>query len=810
MNYRPRGDLFTTSSNNPTSSSFAPHHIIPSNMAISGDETMRAEPQVNASPGMPNLAPLPSFSFAQIDLILNSASLPSNLFADSPSIVEPSSGHGFGQHPNSNPQSFNFDDIMSKDLMGIKSGPNSGIFSQADIMSWGRICVEHSRNASNFMQVGAEDLNSGLANAMSIDFDLAKSIRREKSAQRKNAAINTLSKVDLLGSGSNNSRCGSQELKDVKNDNQATGVQGPALAQEAPTNQDDKANPFSTIMPPCAWNLEKALSHETSGDGNNPCKAFDMTDLRNRIQAHEDKSTVKVGVDPTMMSEVYAQGFTDVAKRPKPSSNKKASFQTANNETILVQPRAAIDNTDNHRGKPEIITVSVHISSSDPSLFLHPLVVTATGAFGFSETQHHPQVMVYSYDFLIPKTSMIGNLDLFFMGNESVQHLVTAVTFSSEEFGDISGPFVYDNHRMIRSTIYLVCSLPLHLIMGMRGQKLMDASLGKTLNMVAQYEARTLDQINAENQNALARSNKANTSDGSLRKEQDSADLNDLDDLDDMGDDDNDHDNEDNDDDNNDDDNNDDDFDDEESKEPSHTTPMPASRPTTKLSATGSKRGGGIRKTATNQSPSKASAQHALQQQHQQRDPKHEDVTVALQQRFHIDVIVPPPVTGSEDEFMKQGNRNLERILSKLVGVDKTHYVRYITRDDLLSVTCFSRDELAEQLNICLTLMKKIFRNAGLKTWPYRRLSSIRNRIVKLQQETIAFQDSYTNNCPIAPSTALGKKLAFAKSSGTAFLSTSTTSTISYNEFMEQQMAEMKKLELSYYRKLDELAKGLS
>eukprot|EP00186_Timspurckia_oligopyrenoides_P004383 CAMPEP_0182451886 /NCGR_PEP_ID=MMETSP1172-20130603/43960_1 /TAXON_ID=708627 /ORGANISM="Timspurckia oligopyrenoides, Strain CCMP3278" /LENGTH=550 /DNA_ID=CAMNT_0024649693 /DNA_START=159 /DNA_END=1811 /DNA_ORIENTATION=+ len=88
-----------------------------------------------------------------------------------------------------------------------------------------------------------------------------------------------------------------------------------------------------------------------------------------------------------------------------------------------------------------------------------------------------------------------------------------------------------------------------------------------------------------------------------------------------------------------------------------------------------------------------------------------------------------------DENIQKTGEMNMEILLRKLEQHNKRDYFDVITQRDILSVTAFRRDEVANRLGICLTLTKKLFRKKGIRYWPYRSLYGIRCHIRRIENQ---------------------------------------------------------------------------
>eukprot|EP00871_Galdieria_phlegrea_P003740 jgi/Galph1/4367/GphlegSOOS_G2974.1 len=79
-------------------------------------------------------------------------------------------------------------------------------------------------------------------------------------------------------------------------------------------------------------------------------------------------------------------------------------------------------------------------------------------------------------------------------------------------------------------------------------------------------------------------------------------------------------------------------------------------------------------------------------------------------------------------------SEKLASIKKRIIGKNKRTVYYLITKDDLKNFFQLPRDEVARELGICVTLLKKICRKNGIKQWPYRRLKNLEARLVTLKQ----------------------------------------------------------------------------
>ncbi|KAA8496152.1 hypothetical protein FVE85_2307 [Porphyridium purpureum] len=83
----------------------------------------------------------------------------------------------------------------------------------------------------------------------------------------------------------------------------------------------------------------------------------------------------------------------------------------------------------------------------------------------------------------------------------------------------------------------------------------------------------------------------------------------------------------------------------------------------------------------------------------------------------------------------RKGRMTLALLRYRLQATHKSKYIKVITKDDLRGLLMFSRELIAEELNISVTLVKKFFRACDIDTWPYRRVYVIRRRLRECEQQ---------------------------------------------------------------------------
>ncbi|KAA8490936.1 hypothetical protein FVE85_9828 [Porphyridium purpureum] len=82
------------------------------------------------------------------------------------------------------------------------------------------------------------------------------------------------------------------------------------------------------------------------------------------------------------------------------------------------------------------------------------------------------------------------------------------------------------------------------------------------------------------------------------------------------------------------------------------------------------------------------------------------------------------------------GRTTLSNVQQRLaaMGGKKRKYLESIGRLDLLGLVMYSRAQLASELDISITLTKKLFRTCGFKSWPYRKLNTLRERLCNAER----------------------------------------------------------------------------
>ncbi|GJQ10832.1 hypothetical protein GpartN1_g4961.t1 [Galdieria partita] len=82
----------------------------------------------------------------------------------------------------------------------------------------------------------------------------------------------------------------------------------------------------------------------------------------------------------------------------------------------------------------------------------------------------------------------------------------------------------------------------------------------------------------------------------------------------------------------------------------------------------------------------------------------------------------------------KEVREKLTRVRKRIIGKSKRTVFYTITKEDLIDFFLLPRDEVAQELGICVTLLKKICRKNGIKQWPYRRLKNVDARLNSLRR----------------------------------------------------------------------------
>lgn len=75
----------------------------------------------------------------------------------------------------------------------------------------------------------------------------------------------------------------------------------------------------------------------------------------------------------------------------------------------------------------------------------------------------------------------------------------------------------------------------------------------------------------------------------------------------------------------------------------------------------------------------------------------------------------------------------LAQVRKRIIGKSKRTVFYSISKQDLIDFFLLPRDEVAHELGICVTLLKKICRKNGIKQWPYRKLKNLDARLSSLR-----------------------------------------------------------------------------
>ena len=66
---------------------------------------------------------------------------------------------------------------------------------------------------------------------------------------------------------------------------------------------------------------------------------------------------------------------------------------------------------------------------------------------------------------------------------------------------------------------------------------------------------------------------------------------------------------------------------------------------------------------------------------------------------------------------------------------------RTITLEELEQYFNIPEKQVAKNLGVCLTSLKKLCRHHGIHRWPYRKLKSIEKKIHRIRQNSSSFDD---------------------------------------------------------------------
>mmetsp|Transcript_18791 Transcript_18791/g.46164 ORF Transcript_18791/g.46164 Transcript_18791/m.46164 type:complete len:435 (+) Transcript_18791:567-1871(+) len=105
------------------------------------------------------------------------------------------------------------------------------------------------------------------------------------------------------------------------------------------------------------------------------------------------------------------------------------------------------------------------------------------------------------------------------------------------------------------------------------------------------------------------------------------------------------------------------------------------------------------------------------------------------------------PAIGRQSEPLRLGvsedpQSRISKVKNKIYGKSKRIIFYTLTLDDLKGFFNLPRDEVARELGICVTLLKKICRRNGIKQWPYRKLKNIDARIAALEHKSASMNAS--------------------------------------------------------------------
>ncbi|EME29750.1 RWP-RK domain-containing protein [Galdieria sulphuraria] len=99
--------------------------------------------------------------------------------------------------------------------------------------------------------------------------------------------------------------------------------------------------------------------------------------------------------------------------------------------------------------------------------------------------------------------------------------------------------------------------------------------------------------------------------------------------------------------------------------------------------------------------------------------------------------------TPNKDHFVSQKDlldsykdvrEKLAQVRKRIIGKSKRTVFYTIFKEDLIDFFVRPRDEVAQELGICVTLLKKICRKNGIKQWPYRKLKNVDAKLSSLRR----------------------------------------------------------------------------
>jgi len=97
------------------------------------------------------------------------------------------------------------------------------------------------------------------------------------------------------------------------------------------------------------------------------------------------------------------------------------------------------------------------------------------------------------------------------------------------------------------------------------------------------------------------------------------------------------------------------------------------------------------------------------------------------------------------DDAYTTVREKLVQVRKRIVGKSKRTVFYTISKEDLIDFFLLPRDEVAHELGICVTLLKKICRKNGIKQWPYRKLKNVDARLCSLRR-LLSSPDSICKN----------------------------------------------------------------
>ncbi|KAA8491455.1 hypothetical protein FVE85_2470 [Porphyridium purpureum] len=385
--------------------------------------------------------------------------------------------------------------------------PSSGswIPSTNDLLSWRRICIDQSRNSGNWLDLAASELAaSPTAFPNNATPQVAEKQLRQTQAQhsadesrshyRKNSALRASRILDQM-----DGRAPSGELQDRVTTSPSSGVSEQRYRQQQPSARSSHVAAGAPSVQTTAnpWGSEVLRQRVST-------MHLDLTPDRDPAHTRiESNAAFPVGISPAWhrADDVKAASHFPQSREMAPveamaavAPRLSAPFPAVSGPGMAVLPASAglcgdriknklarssgtlsretASSKANRRGgqsatmpSSDVVNVSVCVESVSEGLSRRPEFLLVSGVGAFSGT--HVDIAAGLYSFTLTESDLKGKLDLYIMGDESFAFCPVHVVVSRHRRAGavvrekLEGPWRFAEHGHVKSTVFLVCSLPL-------------------------------------------------------------------------------------------------------------------------------------------------------------------------------------------------------------------------------------------------------------------------------------------------------------------------------------------------------------